>query len=224
MPDRSERPGQVAGDGPHVDALAGLGLEDRMVGVGDVLEGEPQYLGRTRREIRFAAGAREGIGAPPRDLDGREPRRNLHDRPGEGGQRRPDRGLVRSVRAGPRRGAVEVVAVALLAPAHGEPVELHRVDGERYGLGRLAQGDRQYARRHRVERAPVARPRSVGEAPDPVADGRGCDSGGFVDDQPAVRSPPRPPPPTGHFGFPGSASRPGPPRRSSDPGGTAAGA
>ena len=49
-----------------------------------------------------------------------------------------------------------VVGVGLGAEAHGEAVGLLAVDGERHGLRRLAERDRQDAGRQRIERAGVA--------------------------------------------------------------------
>ena len=58
--------------------------------------------------------------------------------------------------AGGDDAALGVVGVALLAPAHGELVELAAVHDERNGLGRFAERDRQAAGSERIERAGVA--------------------------------------------------------------------
>ena len=52
--------------------------------------------------------------------------------------------------------ALGVVGVALLAPAHGEAVDLAAVHHEGHGLGRLAERDRQAAGGERIERAGMA--------------------------------------------------------------------
>ncbi len=52
--------------------------------------------------------------------------------------------------------AFGIVGVALLAPAHGEPVDLAPVHHEGHGLGRLPKRDREQARGQRVERAGMA--------------------------------------------------------------------
>ena len=52
--------------------------------------------------------------------------------------------------------AFGVVGVALLAPAHGEAIELAAVHDEGNGLGRFAERDRQGAGGERIERAGMA--------------------------------------------------------------------
>ena len=52
--------------------------------------------------------------------------------------------------------AFGIVGIALLAPAHGEAIELAAVHDERNGLGRFAERDRQAAGGERIERAGMA--------------------------------------------------------------------
>ncbi len=62
----------------------------------------------------------------------------------------------RALGAGRGGAALGVVGVAFLAPSHREAVDLAPLHDERDGLGRLAERDREQARRERVERAGVA--------------------------------------------------------------------
>ena len=111
---------------------------------------------RARRNLDGLALARQIVGALAVDLDRREARRHLLDRAGEARQQRRDRGRGRAGFARVRHAAFGIVGVALLAPAHGEDVDLAPVHHERHGLGRFAERDRQAAGGERIERAGVA--------------------------------------------------------------------
>ena len=78
----------IAGQRPHIGALAAFGLEHRMIRVGHVDELEPVDLDRARRKFDHLAVAGEIVGALAVDLDGGIARRHLLDRAGEARQQR----------------------------------------------------------------------------------------------------------------------------------------
>src|SRR3569832_2430334 len=106
----------------------------------------------------------EVISALALDLDRRITRRDLLVLSGEPGQQGldglPAWALVR------RRGdlALDVVGVALLAPAHGEAIALAAVHDEGNRLGGFSQRDRQAAGGERVEGAGMSRTLGVDQA------------------------------------------------------------
>ena len=100
--------------------------------------------------------ARQVIGPLALDLDRRIGRGGLGMRAGEAGQGRLDLLLGRALVGGGGDRAFGIVAVARLAPAGGEAVDLLGIHGVRNGLGRLAQRHGQDAGRHRIEGAGVS--------------------------------------------------------------------
>src|SRR5262245_3134909 len=156
MAEAAEQATHVAGERPHIGALAALGPEHGVVEVGDVDEAQAVNLDRAGLQLDHLAVAGEIIGALAIDLDGREARWNLRDGAGE---LRKDRADV--VGRGPRSAGginapLGVVGVALLAPAHGELIDLASIHHKRNGLGRLPERDREQTRSERVERAGMA--------------------------------------------------------------------
>jgi len=143
-----------------------------VIGVRDVNQLEAVNFDRAGGQLDHFAVPGEVIGALAIHFDRRIARRHLRDRPGIGRKQRLD-GLAGGPRgAGFGHRAVGVVAVALLAPAHGKAVGLAAVHDEGNGLGRLAERNRQAARGERVERAGMARA-LAGEQPLDRADGMG---------------------------------------------------
>ena len=114
-------------------------------------------MDRARFNLEGLAVAREIVGARASDADSGEGRRRLQNGADEARQEAVDLG-----RGGaPIRACDDlpfgVVGRAFLAPAHAKPVGFGSVLNDRHGLGRLAESDRQHARRERIERAGVAR-------------------------------------------------------------------
>ena len=114
-------------------------------------------MDRARFNLEGFAFAREVVGARASDADSGEGRRRLQDGADEARQQTFDFGCGRA----PVRTCDDlpfgVVGRAFLAPAHAKAVGFGPVLNDRHGLGRLAESDRQHARRERIERAGVAR-------------------------------------------------------------------
>ena len=91
MAARAERPGHVAGDCPHIGALAAFGREDGGMFVRHIDEIETVDLDRTGLEDDVLAVAGKVIGAFAFDFDRREGGRHLHDLAGERAEDRLDR-------------------------------------------------------------------------------------------------------------------------------------
>src|SRR5262249_24901449 len=110
----------------------------------------------------------------------------LRDRAGEPRQDRADVVGGRSRRASGINAPLGVVGVALLAPAHGELINLSPIHHERDSLGRFPERDREQAGGKRVERASMA---GVLGAEEPLRQahrmGRGH-ADRLVEDDPAV--------------------------------------
>src|SRR5690606_28604984 len=82
--------------------------------------------------------------------------------------------------------ALAVVGVGLDAPGDGETVDFPSVHGERHGLGRLTEGNRQAAGRQGVERAGMA---GFTGRENPFHPRQGLGRGhalGLVEDEPAM--------------------------------------
>ena len=158
-----------------------------MVPIGDC--GEPQ-LGNFHRPCgrhgRFA-GPGELISASPTDLDRRIGRRPLQNGAGKSGEDRLDRLAARPRRALAGDLALAVVGCAGDTPADAKAVALaagHCISGS---FGRLAEGDRQYARRERVESARVS-DLSSGSAANHLDDPVRGETERLVDNEPAVET------------------------------------
>ena len=144
------------------------------------------------RQLDHLARPRQLVGALAVDLERRIGWRRLHDRPREarqyGGNRR---------RAGPhigRRGhrPFGIVGRRRGPPRHGELIPLGRIEHPACQLRRLAQGNRQHARRQRIERAAMADlDLGVARLPQDALDrrdaARAAEPARFVEDDPAVR-------------------------------------
>src|SRR5262245_920814 len=156
MPVAAEQAAHVAGERPHIGALATFGAQHGVVGVGDVDEAQAVDLDRTGLELDHLTVAREIIGALAVNLDGREARWDLRDRAGELREDRADVVDGGPCSAGGINAPLGVVGVALLAPAHGELIDLASIHHERDGLGRFPERDREQTRSERVERAGMA--------------------------------------------------------------------
>src|SRR5262249_48866346 len=83
--------------------------------------------------------------------------RHLLDGAGVTRQQLFDRGALGTRLTGRDHVAISVVGIALLAPAHGEAIDLPAVHDERNSFGRLAERNRQAARSEWIERAGVTR-------------------------------------------------------------------
>ncbi len=188
--DVSKRPeprAEIARQGTDVSPLADERLAIGVVRIGNC--GEPQ-LGNFHRPYRWRgrfAGPGELISASPTDLDRRIGRRPLQNGAGKSGEDRLDR-----LAARPRRGFAGDLALAVVGragdtPADPKAVALaagHRISGS---FGRLAEGDRQYARRERVESARVS-DLSPGSAANHLDDPARGETERLVDDEPAVET------------------------------------
>src|SRR5690606_11541882 len=128
-----------------------FGLEYRMVAVGHVGEVKGMDGHRTRLDLDRFAASREIVGALATDLDRRVGRRPLHDLAGKARQAGEDRATVGPGLGGRRDGPVGIVAVGLGAPADGEALTLQSVLDEGYGLGGVAELDRENAGCERIE-------------------------------------------------------------------------
>ncbi len=176
----------IAGERAHIGPLAACGLENGMVGVGGIGEFQAVDLDRAGLEFHRFALAGEVIGPLAFDLDGGIARRHLFDHAGKGWQQGVDGVGRRPPVAGFDHAAFGVVGVALLAPAHGEAVELAPIHDEGNGLGRFAERDRQRPGGERIERAGMAGALGFGQALDD-ADGMGRrHADRLVEDDPAV--------------------------------------
>src|SRR5437868_7724706 len=150
---RSEACAEIARQRTDISSLADERFAIGMVPIGDC--GEPQLGNFHRplgREWRLA-GPGELISTPPTDLDRRIGRRPLQNRAGKPVENRLDRLAARPCRAFPGDLTFAVVGRAGDTPADAKAVALaagHRISGR---FGRLAEGDRQYAGRQRVESA-----------------------------------------------------------------------
>ena len=166
MPFSPENRGQIAREGPDIDALAGADRELDVVGVGRVADGGLVDHHPAAGQFEIGALARQVIGALAVDLDGTELRRDLIDLTDEGGKGRAHRPDI-----GPDVGtagdlALAVEAVGRNPPVDGEAIDLLRLHHEGDGLGRLAQGDGQDAGGQRIERARVTGLLGVEQAAD----------------------------------------------------------
>src|ERR1700751_3784379 len=186
--DVSQRPearAEIARQGTDVSSLADERLVIGVVPIED--RGEPQ-LGNFDRPCGWRGrfpGPGELISASPIDLECRISRRPLQNGAGKGGEDRLDR-----LAARPRRGFAGDLALAVVGctgdtPADAKTVALaagHRISGS---FGRLAEGDRQYARRERVEwaRLPSLSP---GSAANHLAAPFRGEPERLVDEEPAV--------------------------------------
>ncbi len=153
---------------------------------GHVDEAEVVDLDGSRFEHDDFAVAGEIISAFAVDLDGGESGRGLHDFADEAGEKRPDLAFAGAGVARCRDGAFLVVGGGLGAPADGEGVGFLAVDGERDGLGRFAERDRQDAGRERIERAGVTGLLGVEEALHAGERMRAGQAERLIEDQPAV--------------------------------------
>src|SRR5262245_17815368 len=124
MPKALERAAEVAGERAHIGSLAALGHERGVIAIGRVDQFEPVNLDWAWRDIHHLAVAREVIGALARDFHRRVARRHLRDLTGEARQQRSDGRGGRALGAARGDAAFGVVGIALLAPAHGEAVDL----------------------------------------------------------------------------------------------------
>ena len=186
MADGAQRHRQIAGQRPHIGALPAFHLEHRMIGIRpfDRLETLDPHL--AWRQFDRLIGPGQVVGAPAIDLDRGEPGRHLGDLADETRQHRLDPVPVGARRVGGGDLAVAIVRGSRLAPAHGEVVALVALHRVLHGLGRLAQGDRQHPRRHRIQGPGMPDLGRVHEALDPRHHlGRGHPRR-LVDVQPAV--------------------------------------
>src|SRR3954453_1841405 len=87
MPEAAERPAEVAGERPHIGALAALRLEHGAL-AGMAHHRKPRDLDGAGLQLDGLAVASEIIGALALDLHRREAGRHLLDRAGEAGQER----------------------------------------------------------------------------------------------------------------------------------------
>src|SRR4051812_47283409 len=113
-------------------------------------------LDRAGRKFHHFAVARQIVGALAADLHGGEARRHLFDETAEAGNERADGLGSRAFRAGLGGAAFGVVGIALLAPPHGETVDLAPVHDERHRLGCFSERDGQQAGCQRIKRAGMA--------------------------------------------------------------------
>ena len=148
----AERAAEIPRDRAHVGALAAFGLEHSFIGLSRH-QFEPIDMDRARFDLEGFAPAREVIGARAGDADSGESRRRLENGADEARQEAFNLG-----RGRPPIGACDdlpfgVVGRAFLAPAHAEAVGFGPILNDRHGLGRLAESDRQHARREGIERA-----------------------------------------------------------------------
>src|SRR5664279_1385144 len=156
MAETAQSTAHVAGQRPHIGALAAFGVQYRVIGVGGGDQLQPGNFYRAGLKFHHLAVAGEVIGALAVDLDGGIARRHLLDGAGIGRQQSAN-GLRRGALIAAGDGAAfGVVGVPFLAPAHGKLVELAAVHHEGNGLGRFAERDRQAAGGERVEGASMA--------------------------------------------------------------------
>lgn len=166
MPLGAQNRGQIAGEGAHIDALAGADGQFDMVGVGRVADGGLMDHHPAARQCELGTLAGQVIGALAVDLDGAELRRDLIDLADKGRKRRANRlDIGPDVRAAGDL-ALAVEAVGRDPPVDGEAIDLLRLHHEGDGLGRLAEGDGQDAGGQRVEGAGVPRLLGVEQAAD----------------------------------------------------------
>ncbi len=186
VPDRAAGAREVAGEGAHVHALAGLHLKLRLVRRGARDELEAVHPRRPRLDHHLLPLARKVVGALATELDRRVGGRHLQDVAGERGQRGADR-LVRRPRVAHRRHLpVAVVGVARLPEAQGEAVHLRAVHHIGHGLRRSPERDGQQPRRERVEGAAMADLLRIEQTLEGGDDVGAAHAGGLVHDQPSV--------------------------------------
>src|SRR5580692_6333530 len=184
---RPESRAEIARQCTDISSLADDRFTIGMVRIGDC--GEPQ-LGNFDRPHghhgRFA-GPGELICAPPLDLDRRIGRRPLQNSTGKSGEDRLDRLAVGPCRALAGDLALAIVGCAGDAPADTKAVALaagHCIAG---GFCGLAEGDRQYPGRERVESACVS-DLSPGSAANHLDDSVRGETERLVDDEPAIET------------------------------------
>src|SRR5262245_706420 len=122
MAEAAERAAHIASKRADIGALAAFGAEVGAMLVDDAEEGEPVNFDRTRFEVDGRAVAGEIVSTLAVDFHRGKAGRYLFDAAGEARDERGDLGFRGSAVGGGRRRAVGVVGVALVAPAHREPV------------------------------------------------------------------------------------------------------
>src|SRR4029077_2892588 len=195
MGEAAERLSKVAGQGPHIGALAATRLDQAMIGVRHVDELEAFDQRRARGKLEVLVFPGKVIGSGARDLQRRVARRHLADLADEVRQRRLDLGPRRPQFARRHDRAFRVVGVGGGAEAHREAVLLVAFHREGHGLGRLAEGYGQHSGGERVERAGMARLLRAVEVPCPGDGLRRGHAFRLVEVEPAVNwetfAPPR---------------------------------
>src|SRR5262245_2528158 len=195
MGETAERCPKVAGQGPHIGALAASRLNHAMIGVRhiDELEAFDQSGARSKLEVLLFPGKVVGSGAP--NLQRGVARRHLADLADKARQCRLDLAPRRPDLARLNDRALRIVGVGGGAEAHREPVLLVAFHGEGHGLGGFAEGDRQHPGGERVERAGMACLLRAIEAPCPRDGLSRGHAFRLVEDEPAVNgktfAPPR---------------------------------
>src|SRR5262249_26944963 len=91
MAEALEFASNIAGERPHIGALAALGLEHGVVPIWHIDQIESVYLDRALLELNHLAVTREVVGALAVNLERREPRRYLLDHASEARQQGTDR-------------------------------------------------------------------------------------------------------------------------------------
>ena len=148
---------QIAGNGPHIAALAANHLQIDMVGIRAADHLQPLHPKGPRGQIHHLALARQIIGALAIHLHGGKLRRHLLDLAAKGGQGGVNLGICRAHRARFHHRALGIIGRGRRAQSHPEPIAFQRIGDIRHGLCRLAQGHGQNPGRRRVQRARMAR-------------------------------------------------------------------
>ena len=190
MPEAVQAQREIARQGPHVNALAAIHFEDRMIGIGQGYQVEAIDSHPARRHLGRVTLPRQLISPLTVHLDGGVYRRRLIDVTGEVVEHGANLRLAGTVVTGADNHAFGVVRIARLAPGHGEAISLdaiHRIGG---GLGGFAQGDGQDARGHGIEGAAMTGLHGVGRLEHPRHGARRCHTRRLIQIEPTVDRPP----------------------------------